>query len=95
MFREMRGNKQLLTAEDTIAVMNRCTNGVLACLGDKEYPYAVPLSFVFFNDAVVLGGGGYDLCNINPAVKISSSWVNTAVPLYFFTTESIDFVPKP
>ncbi|MHB8097310.1 MAG: pyridoxamine 5'-phosphate oxidase family protein [Erysipelotrichaceae bacterium] len=52
MFREMRRSKQLLTAEETVAVLNRCTNGVLACLGDDDYPYAVPLSFVYSNDKI-------------------------------------------
>ena len=47
MFREMRRNKQLLSAADTVAVLNRCTNGILACHGDEGYPYAVPVSFVF------------------------------------------------
>ena len=52
MFREMRRNKQLLSSEDTTAVMDRCTNGVLACLGDEDYPYAVPLSYVYFNEKI-------------------------------------------
>lgn len=52
MFREMRRSKQLLALEDTIAVMNRCTNGVLACLGDEGYPYAVPLSYVYANNKI-------------------------------------------
>ena len=52
MFREMRRAKQVLSREDVAAVMDRCTNGVLACLGDGEYPYAVPLSFVYFNDKI-------------------------------------------
>jgi len=38
--------------EDTVAVMDRCTNGVLACVGDDDYPYAVPLSYVYFNDKI-------------------------------------------
>lgn len=50
MFRKMRRIKQLLSMDDTVAVMDRCTNGVLACIGDDEYPYAVPLSYVYFND---------------------------------------------
>jgi len=37
---------------DTVAVMERCTNGVLACIGDNDYPYAVPLSYVYFNDKI-------------------------------------------
>ncbi len=52
MFREMRRNRQLLSTEDTKAVMGRCTNGVLACLGDEGYPYAVPLSYVYFNNRI-------------------------------------------
>jgi nitroimidazol reductase NimA-like FMN-containing flavoprotein (pyridoxamine 5'-phosphate oxidase superfamily) len=36
MFREMRRGKQLLSTDDTVAVMDRCTNGVLACLGDER-----------------------------------------------------------
>ncbi len=52
MFREMRRNRQLLSTEDTRAVMGRCTNGVLACLGDEGYPYAVPLSYVYVNNRI-------------------------------------------
>lgn len=52
MFREMRRGKQLLSMKDTIIVMDRCTNGILACLGDEDYPYAVPLSYVYFNDKI-------------------------------------------
>lgn len=52
MFREMRRGKQLLSKEDTVAVMDRCTNGDLACLGDEGYPYAVPVSYVYFNGKI-------------------------------------------
>lgn len=52
MFREMRRSKQLLAMDDTVAVMKRCTNGVLACSGDDDYPYAVPLNYVYFNDKI-------------------------------------------
>ena len=52
MFREMRRNRQLLSTEDTKAVLDRCTNGVLACLGDEGYPYAVPLSYVYVNNRI-------------------------------------------
>ncbi len=47
MFREMRRRKQVLTEEACVAVLNRETSGVLAVLGDGDYPYAVPLSFVY------------------------------------------------
>lgn len=52
MFRSMRRGKQLLSSDDTEAVLHRCTNGVLACLGDKDYPYAVPISYVYTNGRI-------------------------------------------
>lgn len=75
MFREMRRGKQLLSAEDTAAVMGRCTNGVLACLGDEEYPYAVPVSYVYFNDKIYFhsakAGHKVDAIMKNPKVSFA------------------------
>jgi nitroimidazol reductase NimA-like FMN-containing flavoprotein (pyridoxamine 5'-phosphate oxidase superfamily) len=75
MFREMRRGKQLLSPEDTVAVMNRCTNGVLACMGDDDYPYAVPLSFVYFNGKIYFHsaktGHKIDAITKNPKVSFS------------------------
>lgn len=47
MFREMRRKKQLLSQDASIEVLERGTSGVLALLGDDDYPYAVPLSYVY------------------------------------------------
>ncbi len=47
MFREMRRKKQLLAAEESVAILERGTSGVLALAGDDGYPYAVPLSYVY------------------------------------------------
>ncbi|MHB9032671.1 MAG: pyridoxamine 5'-phosphate oxidase family protein [Anaerolineae bacterium] len=52
MFREMTRGKQLLSPQDTAAVLHRCTHGVLACQGDDGYPYAVPLNFVYVNSKI-------------------------------------------
>lgn len=52
MFREMRRKNQLLSMEDTIAVMERGTNGILAVSGDDDYPYTVPLSYVYANEKI-------------------------------------------
>ena len=52
MFRELRRCKQLLSSEEIRTVLLRCTNGVLACIGDNGYPYAVPLSYVYFNKKI-------------------------------------------
>ena len=47
MFREMRRIRQAMSQEDSIEVLKRCTAGVLAVSGDDDYPYAVPLSYVY------------------------------------------------
>ena len=47
MFQELRRKKQLLSREETTAVLNRGTSGVLALSGDDGYPYAVPISYVY------------------------------------------------
>lgn len=75
MFREMRRGRQLLSMEDTAAVMARCTNGVLACLGDEGYPYAVPLSYVYLNGRIYIhsakAGHKIDAITKNPKVSFS------------------------
>ena len=47
MFREMRRKRQSLSREEAFAILERGTSGVLALLGDDDYPYAVPISYVF------------------------------------------------
>ena len=47
MFREMRRKNQLLSKEESMEILNRGTSGVLALLGDKDYPYALPMSYVY------------------------------------------------
>lgn len=52
MFRELRRRKQALSVEENIQVLNRGTSGVLAVTGDDDYPYAVPLSYVYYNNKI-------------------------------------------
>lgn len=47
MFREMRRKNQALTREECAKILERGTSGVLALAGDADYPYAVPLSYVY------------------------------------------------
>lgn len=47
MFREMRRKGQSMPREDCVAVLERGTSGVLALLGDEDYPYALPISYVY------------------------------------------------
>ena len=83
MFREMKKIKQLLSREDTLAVMNRCTNGALACIGDEDYPYSVPLNYVYFNDKIYFhsakAGHKIDAIIKNPKVSFSVTDEDTIV----------------
>ena len=47
MFRAMRRHAQQLPEAETERILQTATSGVLALLGDEEYPYAVPMSYVY------------------------------------------------
>lgn len=52
MFREMRRNGQKLSERECIEILQRGSFGVLAVLGDNDYPYAVPLNYTYIDGAV-------------------------------------------
>ena len=47
VFREMRRNRQALSREECVRVLQQATSGVLSVAGDDGYPYGVPLSFAW------------------------------------------------
>lgn len=47
MFREMRRNKQILPKEEVVEILEKSSSGVLAVLGDNDYPYTVPMNYVY------------------------------------------------
>jgi len=48
----MRRKRQQLSDEDCLAILERSTSGTLALLGDNDYPYAVPISYVYANNSL-------------------------------------------
>lgn len=56
MFREMRRKKQLLSNEDVMEILEKSTSGVLAVIGDDDYPYAVPVSYVYYDSKIYFHG---------------------------------------
>lgn len=46
-FRQMRRHRQQLSEEESIGILQNATAGTLALLGDNDYPYAVPISYVY------------------------------------------------
>lgn len=52
MFREMRRKRQLLSQEESVAILKKMTAGTLALAGDDGYPYAVPISYVYADNKI-------------------------------------------
>ncbi|MBQ3090058.1 MAG: pyridoxamine 5'-phosphate oxidase family protein [Oscillospiraceae bacterium] len=73
MFRSMRRYPQLLSREETEAVLKSGSNGVLAVAGDEGYPYAVPISYVYEEGKIWFHGAktGHKLDAIRACDKVS------------------------
>ena len=52
MFRKMRRIGQQLPREECIEILANEPRGVLALLGDDDYPYAVPMSHVYVDGKI-------------------------------------------
>lgn len=73
MIREMRRNRQILSRDESIKVLMNGTSGVLALSGDDDYPYAVPLSYVYCDLKIFFhcSHTGYKLDSIKKNDKVS------------------------
>jgi hypothetical protein len=78
MFREMTKCKQILSKKDMQKVMERGSHGVMACIGDNDYPYAVPLNYIYYNDKIYFHSAktGYKLDSIIKNPKVSFAVVD-------------------
>lgn len=85
----MRRNRQLLPEEESIAILENGTSGVLALSGDSGYPYAVPMSYVY-NDRKLyfhsaLNGHKIDAIRRNELVSFCVIAQDIVVPAEFTT----------
>jgi nitroimidazol reductase NimA-like FMN-containing flavoprotein (pyridoxamine 5'-phosphate oxidase superfamily) len=69
----MRRKRQLLSAEETVAILDAATAGVLAVADKDDYPYAVPLSFAYEGGSIFFhsANAGYKLDAIDHSDKAS------------------------
>ena len=69
----MRRKKQALSKEECAAILNRGTSGVLALAGDNDYPYAVPISYVYDEGKIYFhcAKSGHKLDAVNRKAKVS------------------------
>ncbi len=73
MFREMRRKEQLLSQEETIAILEKGSSGVLGVSGDDAYPYTVPISYVYRDKKLFFHGApsGHKIDSIHRNNKVS------------------------
>ncbi|WP_405304076.1 pyridoxamine 5'-phosphate oxidase family protein [Methanobrevibacter sp.] len=73
MFRKMRRLGQQLSDEECIDILINEPRGVLAVLGDDDYPYAVPLSHVYVDGKIYFHGAktGHKIDAIKKHSKVS------------------------
>lgn len=87
MFRNMRRQGQKLSKEECEEILINQPRGVLALLGDYDYPYAVPMSHVYAEGKIYFHGAkkghkndsvrNYSKCSycvLNEGVKAPDSW---------------------
>lgn len=87
MFRKMRRFGQELKKEECEEILIKRPRGVLAILGDNEYPYSVPLSHVYANGKIYFHGAkeGHkkeaieknskcSYCVLDEGIKAKDSW---------------------
>ena len=78
MFREMRRNKQALSEDAALQILNNASHGVLALDGDDGYTYAVPLNYAYKDGKIYFHAAltGHKLDAIKNNDKISFCVVN-------------------
>lgn len=73
MFRAMRRTKQQIPQDECDKLLLSCSNGVLAVHGDDGFPYAVPMSYVYADNKIILhcakSGHKIDAIRNNPKVS--------------------------
>ena len=85
MFREMRRRMQQLDREEAIRILTEGSHGTLALSGDDGYPYALPISYAYFDDCLIFHSAitGHKIDSIRRSGKAS-----------FTVVERDDVVPE-
>jgi len=73
MFRKMRRSEKQLSEEESIEVLKRGEEGVMATIGADNYPYAVPLNYTYHNGSIYFhcAKTGHKIDNIEYNSKVS------------------------
>jgi uncharacterized protein len=73
VFKPMRKSAREIFSEEIIDILNKGEYGVLAAIGENDYAYAVPLSYVYYNECIYFHSAteGNKLDNIKYNNKVS------------------------
>lgn len=87
MFRNMRRKNRQLSYDECVEILTNEPRGVLALLGDYDYPYTVPMSHVFVDGKIYFHGAqtGHkkdaikrhdkaSYCVVDDGVKEENNW---------------------
>lgn len=87
MFRSMRRIKQQLSDEECIKILNEEPRGILSVLGEDDYPYGLPLDFIYHDNRIIfhsaMEGHMYDsikkhdkvsFCVLDRGQKVENEW---------------------
>ncbi len=87
MFRKMRRIGQVISKEECEEILTNEPRGVLALLGDDDYPYAIPMSHVYVDGKIYFHGAqeGHkndavkkhskvSYCVMDKGIKAKDSW---------------------
>lgn len=73
MFRPMRRNRQELSQDICRQILTTGKQGILAVSGDNNYPYAVPVNYVYYQDKIYIHSAltGHKIDAIRKCDKVS------------------------
>ncbi len=87
MFRKIRRKEKQLTIEECNDILKKAEYGTIATMGADNYPYAVPVNFVFHNGNIYFHCAkvGHKLDNIDNCSNVSFNvvtdvWVVPLIP---------------
>ena len=84
MFSEMRRKKQKMTDDATINLLKECQYCMLATMGEEQWPYSTPISYIYLDDKIYVHGlkKGMKFDNIDRNPKVCLTVVRDTVPFW-------------
>jgi len=92
MFRKIRRKEKQLTIEECLEILKKAEYGTIATMGADNYPYAVPVNFVFFNGNIYFHCAkvGHKLDNIDYCSNVSFNVVTDVYVVPLIPEENLD-----